>query len=322
MPIELSASIGIALYPVDGFDVETLLRNADSAMYRAKESGRNNYQLCTEEMKTRALERLSLETRLRKAMQLNQLILHYQPQVNLATGRVIGVEALVRWNDPERGLIEPLSFIPMAEESRLIFPIGEWVLHNACVQAREWRDCGLPPLRVAVNLSARQFQQFELAQLVRRTIADARIDSSVLELEITESTAMQNAELSIEVLRSLCEIGVAISIDDFGTGYSSLNYLKRFPINAVKVDRAFVNGVATNESDSAIVSAVIAIARTLRLRVVAEGVETEAQFAFLQRRQCDEAQGFYFSRPVDADNITSALIQEPMNGFRQARHEM
>jgi diguanylate cyclase (GGDEF)-like protein/PAS domain S-box-containing protein len=322
MPIEVSASIGIALYPVDGFDVETLLRNADSAMYRAKESGRNNYQLCTEQMKTRALERLSLETRLRKAMQLNQLILHYQPQVSLTTGRIIGVEALVRWNDPERGLIEPLAFIPMAEESRLIFPIGEWVLHNACVQAREWRDCGLPPMRMAVNLSARQFQSYDLADLVRRTIADARIDPAVLDLEITESTAMQNAELSIEVLRSLCDIGVAISIDDFGTGYSSLNYLKRFPINAVKVDRAFVNGVATNESDGAIVSAVIAIARTLRLRVVAEGVETEDQYAFLQRRQCDEAQGFYFSRPVDADGITRALVEQPMLNVRQSRLQM
>jgi diguanylate cyclase (GGDEF)-like protein/PAS domain S-box-containing protein len=321
-PIDLSASIGIALYPVDGFDVETLLRNADSAMYRAKESGRNNYQLCTDEMKTRALERLSLETRLRKAMQLNQLILHYQPQVNLATGRVVGVEALVRWNDPERGLIEPLAFIPIAEESRLILPIGEWVLHNACMQARQWRDRGLAPLRVAVNLSARQFQQYDLADLVRRTIVDARIDPSVLELEITETTAMQNAELSVEVLRSLCEIGVAISIDDFGTGYSSLNYLKRFPINAVKVDRAFVGGVATNESDDAIVSAVIAIARTLRLRVVAEGVETEDQFAFLQRRQCDEAQGFYFSPPLIAGEITSALIDHPIISMRQPRMQM
>jgi diguanylate cyclase (GGDEF)-like protein/PAS domain S-box-containing protein len=322
MPIEISASIGIALYPVDGFDVETLLRNADSAMYRAKESGRNNYQLCTDEMKTRALERLSLETRLRKAMQLNQLLLHYQPQVNLATGRVIGVEALVRWNDPERGLVEPMSFIPMAEESRLIFPIGEWVLHNACVQAREWRDLGLQPLRMAVNLSARQFQQYDLAELVRRTITDARIDPGVLELEITETTAMQNAELSVEVLRSLCDIGVAISIDDFGTGYSSLNYLKRFPINAVKVDRAFVGGVATNESDGAIVSAVIAIARTLHLRVVAEGVETEDQFAFLQRRQCDEAQGFYFSPPMDADNIPRALAQDSVLDIRQSRLQM
>jgi diguanylate cyclase (GGDEF)-like protein/PAS domain S-box-containing protein len=322
MPIELSASIGIALYPVDGFDVETLLRNADSAMYRAKESGRNNYQLCTEDMKTRALERLSLETKLRKAMQLNQLVLHYQPQVNLATGRVIGVEALVRWNDPERGLIEPLAFIPIAEESRLILPIGEWVLHNACVQAREWRDCGLAPLRMGVNLSARQFQQYDLADLVRRTIHDAGIDPSVLELEITETTAMQNAELSIEVLRSLCDIGVAISIDDFGTGYSSLNYLKRFPINAVKVDRAFVGGVGTNESDGAIVSAVIAIARTLRLRVVAEGVETEDQFAFLQRRQCDEAQGFYFSRPLEAEGLTRALMHPPMHDLRQPRLQM
>src|SRR5438045_1450154 len=162
MPVEISASIGIALYPVDGFDVETLLRNADSAMYRAKESGRNNYQLCTDEMKTRAVERLSLETRLRKAIQLNQLVLHYQPQVNLATGRVIGVEALVRWNDPDRGLIEPMAFIPIAEESRLILPIGEWVLHHACVQARAWLDCGMTPLRMAVNLSARQFQQYDL----------------------------------------------------------------------------------------------------------------------------------------------------------------
>jgi diguanylate cyclase (GGDEF)-like protein/PAS domain S-box-containing protein len=319
MPIELSASIGIALYPVDGFDVETLLRNADSAMYRAKESGRNNYQLCTEEMKTRAVERLSLESRLRKAVSLDQLVLHYQPQINLAAGQVVGVEALVRWNDPENGLIEPLAFIPIAEESRLILPIGEWVLRNACVQARTWQDRGLRALRVGVNLSARQFQQHDLADTVKRAIDDAGIDASTIELEITETTAMQNAELSVEVLRSLCDIGVAISIDDFGTGYSSLNYLKRFPLNAVKVDRAFVAGVPTNESDSAIVTAVIGIARSLHLRVVAEGVETEEQYAFLQRRQCDEAQGFYFSPPLTAEAFARSLIERPVMRMPEPR---
>ncbi len=317
--IELSTSIGIALYPVDGHDVETLLRNADSAMYRAKESGRNNYQLCTEEMKTRALERLSLESRLRKAIQADQLLLMYQPQVNLATGRVVGAEALVRWNDPERGVIEPNDFIPIAEESRLIIPLGEWVLNAACREARVWRDRGLSNLRMAVNLSARQFQQHDLVEVVRRAINDAGIEPNVIELEITETTAMANAELTIEVLRGLCDIGVSTAIDDFGSGYSSLAYLRRFPINAVKIDRAFIGGVSTNEGDEAIVAAVIAIARSLRLRVVAEGVETDEQFAFLQRRQCDEAQGFYFSPAMTAETMSRTLFERPVFGTREPR---
>jgi diguanylate cyclase (GGDEF)-like protein/PAS domain S-box-containing protein len=318
-PIEISASIGIALFPADGHEVETLLRNADSAMYRAKESGRNNYQLCTEDMKTRALERLSLETRLRKALQKDQLLLMYQPQVNLATGRIIGAEALVRWNDPDRGMIDPMQFIPIAEESRLIVPLGEWVLRAACRQAKEWHDGGAETLRVSVNLSARQFQQQDLAEMVERVIREAEVDPSQIELEITETTAMQNAEASIEILHALCDIGVAISIDDFGTGYSSLNYLKRFPITAVKIDRAFVNGVSSNAGDDAIVSAVIAIARSLRIRVVAEGVETEEQFGFLQRRQCDEAQGFYFSPPMTAEALTRTLSERPILGMREPR---
>jgi diguanylate cyclase (GGDEF)-like protein/PAS domain S-box-containing protein len=306
MPIEVTASIGIALYPVDGTDPESLLRNADSAMYRAKESGRNNYQLCTDDMKRRATERLSLETRLRKAINDEHLMLLYQPQISLVSGRVIGTEALVRWNDNGR-MIEPSAFIPVAEESRLIVPLGEWVLRTACRQAKRWHDDGLPGLRTSVNLSARQFQQHDLVQMVRRVIDDTGIDPSTLELEITETTAMQNGDVTIEVLRALRDLGVGISIDDFGTGYSSLEYLKRFPISAVKIDRAFVQDITNGESDAAIVAAVIGIARSLRLRVVAEGVETKAQYTFLQRRQCDEAQGFYFSRPIAPEEIAGLV---------------
>jgi len=312
MTIELSASIGIALYPEDGFDVETLLRNADSAMYRAKESGRNNYQLCTDEMKTRALQRLSLESRLRKAIQSEQLMLLYQPQVSLVTGQIVGAEALVRWMDGERGMIAPSEFIPIAEESRLILPLGEWVLRAACKQAREWHDRGLTDMRVAVNISAKQFQQQDLAEVVRRAIKESGVDAHTIELEITETTAMQNAEMTIDVLRALCNIGVSIAIDDFGTGYSSLGYLKQFPINAVKIDRSFVSGVNTSESDAAIVAAVVAIARSMHLRVIAEGVETEEQLAFLRRRGSDEAQGFYFSPPVAAETLTRVLADRPL----------
>ncbi|HET7433630.1 MAG TPA: EAL domain-containing protein [Thermoanaerobaculia bacterium] len=319
MPIEVTASIGIAIYPTDGIDVETLLRNADSAMYRAKESGRNNVQLCTDDMKQMALERLSLETRLRRAIHDGQLVLRYQPQVSLLTGRIIGVEALVRWNDPERGMVEPSAFIPIAEETRLIVPLGEWVLRTACMQMKEWHDRGVGPIRMAVNLSARQFQHHELVEMVRATLAAAQIDPSLLELEITETTAMQNGEATMEVLRALRAIGVGISIDDFGTGYSSLGYLKRFPINAVKIDGAFVRDLATSDGDAAIISAVIGIARSLRLRVVAEGVETAEQFAFLRTKECDEAQGFYFSRPIPGEELTRVLLENRAYVRREPR---
>jgi diguanylate cyclase (GGDEF)-like protein/PAS domain S-box-containing protein len=318
-PIEASASIGIALYPTDGSDVDSLLRNADSAMYRAKESGRNNYQLCTAEMKRRAIERFTMEARLRKAIPNGELMLLYQPQVSLVSGRVVGAEALVRWNDPERGMIEPMAFIPTAEESRLIIPLGEWVLRAACTQARQWHDRGLKPLRVAVNLSAKQFQQHDLVDMIRRILIETKVDASSIELEITETTAMQNADATVDVLRSLCNLGLSISIDDFGTGYSSLAYLKRFPLASVKIDRSFVAGIAANEGDAAIVGAVIAIARAMRLRVIAEGVETEEQFALLQRRQCDEAQGFYFGAPMSADSLTKALIERRALGIREPR---
>ena len=303
MQIEVSASIGIALCPVDGNDPEALLRNADSAMYRAKESGRNTYQLCTDEMKGRALQRLSLETKLRRALHEDQLMLHYQPQVSLADGKIIGAEALLRWNDPERGVVYPGSFIPVAEECRLILPIGDWVLRTACEQMRRWRDQGLQLPRLAINLSPRQFQQQDLVDTVRRVLEETKLDAKALEIEITETTAMANAEATVVTLHSLRELGVSISIDDFGTGYSSLNYLKRFPITCVKIDGAFVRDLSRTEGDAAIVSAVIAIARSLRLRVIAEGVENEEQLTFLKRRRCDAAQGYYFSRPVAAEAL-------------------
>jgi diguanylate cyclase (GGDEF)-like protein/PAS domain S-box-containing protein len=309
MQIVVTASVGISLYPVDGADPEALLRNADSAMYRAKEAGRNTYQLCTDEMKQRAMDRLSIESRLRTALRDQQMVLAYQPQINLLTGRTIGVEALVRWNDPERGVMQPAAFIPIAEESRLIVPLGEWVLRTACRQTKEWHDQGSGPVRVAVNLSARQFQQHDLVEMVQSALEDVDLSPSSLELEITETTAMQNAEVTVETLRALRDLGVGISIDDFGMGYSSLNYLRRFPITGVKIDRAFVSDVTSNDGDAAIVSAVIGMARNLRLRVTAEGVETAEQFAFLRSRECDEAQGYYFGRPVCATEMTRALIR-------------
>ncbi|HET8773815.1 MAG TPA: EAL domain-containing protein [Thermoanaerobaculia bacterium] len=309
MPIVVTASVGISLYPGDGADPEALLRNADSAMYRAKEAGRNTYQLCTDEMKQRAMDRLSVESRLRAGIRDQQLVLAYQPQINLLTGRTIGVEALVRWNDPERGVVQPAEFIPIAEESRLIVPLGEWVLRTACRQTKEWHDRGSGPVRVAVNLSARQFQQQDLVEMVQSALEDVDLSPSSLELEITETTAMQNAEVTVETLRALRELGVGISIDDFGMGYSSLNYLRRFPITGVKIDRAFVSDVTSNDGDAAIVSAVIGMARNLRLRVTAEGVETAEQFAFLRSHECDEAQGYYFGRPVCATEMTRALAR-------------
>ena len=294
----ITSSIGIALSPNDGVDAETLLKNADSALYRAKESGRNNYQLCTDEMKVRALERLSLENSLRRALDRGELTLHYQPVVHLASGRVSGMEALIRWEHPERGITYPDSFIPLAESSRLIVPIGDWVLREACRQAREWQERGVHDFRMSVNLSPRQFQQRDLIQTIGATLAETGLDPKLLELEITESTAMQNVDLTVETLHELKAMGISISIDDFGVGYSSLNYLKRFPIDTVKIDKSFVRDLESDASDAAIISAVIGIARILNLRVIAEGVENEQQLAFLQRKQCEEMQGFLFSGPL------------------------
>ncbi|HEV8611778.1 MAG TPA: EAL domain-containing protein [Thermoanaerobaculia bacterium] len=305
----LTTSMGVSLYPIDGIDAETLVQNADTAMYRAKDQGRDNYQLYAPAMNTRANERLSLENRLRQALQRQELVLYYQPIVDLSTGRVRGAEALLRWRHPERGLLPPAEFITLAEISGLITPIGKWVLETACEQIREWQALGHPRLTVSVNLSPRQFQQADLVSEVAAALAAAEIEAGCLDLEITESSAMENAERTINTLWELRRLGVGISLDDFGTGYSSLNYLKRFPIDRVKLDRSFVRDVVKNSEDAAIVRAIIAMAHTLKMVVVAEGVETEDQLAFLRQHQCDEMQGFLFSPPVASADLLKLLVR-------------
>lgn len=303
----VSTSIGVSIYPTDGLDAETLVRNADTAMYRAKDSGRDNYQLYAPAMNAQALERLALENMLRKAIAQNELTLHYQPLVDAGTHRVTGMEALIRWHHPDRGLLAPGHFISVAEVSGLIIPIGEWVIHTALRQLKKWQREFGSTLRMSINLSARQFQQQDLVDQIRAAVAEHGIDPTSLELEITESHAMQNAEGTIRTLRELKRIGVRIAMDDFGTGYSSLNYLKRFPIDTLKLDQAFVRGVMTDPSDAAIVSAVISMAHSLDLEVVAEGVETEGQLSFLQGHHCDIIQGFLFSAPLPVDEMVSYL---------------
>ena len=303
----VTTSIGIAIFSDDGADAETLLKNADRAMYRAKEAGRNNYQFATPAAFDTG--RLSLERSMHHAFEREEFVVHYQPMIDLARDRVVGAEALIRWNHPEHGLMYPDDFIPVAEDCGLIFPIGEWVLRTACTQMKRWHDAGHARLRVAVNLSARQFQQRELPSVIERVLAETSFPAAMLDVEITESAAMQNAELSLTIMKRLKEMGVRISIDDFGTGYSSLSYLKRFPIDTVKIDQGFVRDLGAGPSDGAIISAVISMARALKLRVVAEGVETEEQLAFLQREQCAEIQGFLFSRAVPAAEFEAALAR-------------
>ncbi len=306
--LHVTASVGIAVYPGDGDDPESLLQSADAAMYRAKEQGRNNYQLCTPGMNDRALERMALEGRLRRALDGDELVLHYQPLVDAATSKVVGTEALLRWQHPERGLLMPDQFIPVAEESRLILPIGDWVLRVACRQLRSWHEAGFPELRMSVNLSARQFQQPGLVASVRDALEGAGLGPCFLELEITESIAMSNVGWTAEVLKALRAMGIRISIDDFGTGQSSLSYLKHFPLSTLKIDRSFVRDMASDPEDEAIASAVIALAHVLGLSVIAEGVETEAQLALLRRAGCEEYQGYLFSRPVSAGALLELLV--------------
>ena len=299
--IEVSVSIGIAVYPYDGNDLDTLLRNADDAMYRAKKAGRNGYQLSTEQMKTRATERLSMQSRLRKAMDDGELVLAYEPQVLISSGFISAADALVRWKNPERGIVEASEFMPIAEETRLIVPLGEWMLFTACRQVRQWLDAGVPAPRMTVSISARQFQQRDLNRLVRRAIEEASIDPELLELQIRESTAMRDVEVTIDILNLLRDVGISVAIHNFGSGYSSLGSLQVLPINAVKIDRLLIQGDGMDAGNAAIVGAVIDVARTLGLRAGAEGVETREQFEFLKRRGCHEAQGPYFSGAVDAD---------------------
>lgn len=302
-----SASVGIAVYPDDGQNVDMLLKNAESAMYMAKERGGAGYQFYTKSMNDRVLERMLLETSLRQAITNNELVIHYQPIIDGLTGHTAGVEALVRWLHPERGLIPPMEFIPMAEETGLIVPIGEWVLRSACAQNKAWQDAGHRPVVVSVNLSGRQFRQPDLTRRISQVLADTGLAPEYLELEITESIALENVDYTITILNELRSMGIKISLDDFGTGYSSLSYLKRFPITTLKVDRMFVQDAAQHKQDAAIISTIINLAHNLNLTVVAEGVETPEQRLFLRERHCNMMQGFLFSRPVPAEQVIRLL---------------
>jgi diguanylate cyclase (GGDEF)-like protein/PAS domain S-box-containing protein len=303
----VGCSMGASLFPQDGTDAETLLKKADQAMYRAKDLGRNTYQFYQPEMNAAVGTRLDLERRLRRALRDKEFLLHYQPQVDMLTGQVVGLEALVRWQDPEMGLIPPAAFIPVAEESGLIAPLGEWVLREACRQNKAWQDAGLPPARVSVNLSARQFHRKNIATLVKAVLDESGLEPKYLELELTESAIMRNADEAAEMLGELRALGIGLAIDDFGTGYSSLGYLKRFQVDRLKIDRSFVSDIGLNGDDDTITSAIITLAHALQLQVIAEGVETAEQLDFLKARCCDEMQGYYFSRPIAHEGIPSLL---------------
>jgi diguanylate cyclase (GGDEF)-like protein len=317
--LHVNCSIGASLYPRDGRDAVALLKNADTAMYRAKEGGRNRGQFYLEEMNARLGERLSLERLLRHALERGELLLNYQPQVDLRTGAIVGAEALIRWQQPELGLVPPDKFIPIAEETGLIVPIGEWVLQTACAQAGAWRAAGLPQIRLAVNLSAAQFRHKRLGESIRQALRANRLKPDSLELEITESMIMHDPAGTIRLLEELKAIGVRIAVDDFGTGYSSLGYLKRFPIDVLKIDQSFVRGIANNRSDAAIARTVINLARSLYLHTVAEGVETAEQADLLHAWTCDEAQGYHFSRPLAAEDFTALLAARQRYSMKEYR---
>jgi diguanylate cyclase (GGDEF)-like protein/PAS domain S-box-containing protein len=305
----VSCSIGISIYPDHGLDSETLIKNADAAMYSAKESGRNNFRFFTNEMNVQVVERLTIEHNLRLALERDEFFLVYQPQMDIRSGQIAGMEALIRWRHPELGLVLPGRFMSVAENSGLILPIGEWVLRTACRAARHWQEQGLPPLPVAVNVSAIQFRQEAFGALVRNVLQTIGLATHFLELEVTESLLLSNAERSLPVLHELKAMGVKLTIDDFGTGYSSLSYLRHFPINKLKIDRSFIKMVASNPGDAAITAAIIVMAKSLNLKVIAEGVEDSAQMSFLEAHQCDEIQGYYFSKPLTCDEITAKLRQ-------------
>jgi len=310
----VTASIGIALYPGDGDDIDALIRNADTAMYRAKDSGRNNYQFYAAAMNEEAQQRLRLETDLRHATERNELFVLYQPQADISVRRIVGAEALVRWQHPGLGLIPPMEFIPIAEESGLIVQVGEWVLRAVCRQNKAWQDAGLPPVRVAVNLSPLQFRQQDLFAVVSAALKESGLEPQYLELELTESIFMEDIEAAIVTLRQIKNLGVALSIDDFGTGFSSLSYLKRFPIDTLKIDQSFVRDSPGNPDDSAIVEAIIAMAHSLKLKAIAEGVETEQQLAFLRERGCEMMQGYLCARPLAPDQFAEILVTHHRGG--------
>ncbi len=308
--LHITMSIGITLYPYDGEDADTLLRNADTALYRAKEQGRNNYQLYTPAMNARAFERLALENSLRKAVERREFLVYFQPQFDLQTETIVGVEALLRWQHPDLGIVYPSEFIGIAEETGLITQLGDWVLRTSCLQNKAWQKAGLPPMTVAVNLSGRQFQQQDLVESIARILKETGLDPSWLEIEITESIAMQNADYTNVVLRSLKGMGVRVALDDFGTGYSSLSYLKKFPIDTLKIDQSFVRDLTSDPNDAAIANAVIVLAHSLKLKVIAEGVELKEQETFLREHQCDMTQGFLFSMPLPTAALEAFIRQK------------
>jgi diguanylate cyclase (GGDEF)-like protein/PAS domain S-box-containing protein len=303
----ITASIGISIYPDNGTNPDNLLKNADIAMYHAKGQGKNNYQFYTSEMDKDADRKLGLENSLRRSVEREELIIYYQPKVDIRSGTIIAMEALIRWEHPEFGLLSPAEFIPLAEETGMIIPIGEWVLLKACQQNKAWQDYGLPPMRVAVNLSAYQLQHKTLIDSVKNALESSGMEASYLELEVTETVIMQNPDFAVSILSELREIGVHISIDDFGTGYSSLAHLKRFSVNTLKIDKAFVRDVEIDTTDAAIAIAIIAMGNSLNLKVIAEGVETVGQLAFLKDNQCDEMQGYLFSRPMPAEDVVGFM---------------
>jgi diguanylate cyclase (GGDEF)-like protein/PAS domain S-box-containing protein len=307
----ITASIGIATYPDDGNDAETLLKHADLAMYHAKANGFNTFQFFEPGMNARAAERQLLENGLRHAIERGQFVLHYQSKINLATGAIVGVEALVRWSHPERGLILPGQFLAIAEESGLIVPIGRWVMTECCNRARAWRDAGLPPIRMAINISAVELRTKGFVSGVRAMLTQAKLEPSDLELELTETFLLQNADSTAAVLEALKDVGVRLALDDFGTGYASLSHLRRFPIDTLKIDRSFVRDIAMDSDDASIVRAVIGMGKSLDMQVVAEGVETSEQFDFLRQQGCPEGQGYYFSEPIVAAEFARNLGRHP-----------
>jgi diguanylate cyclase (GGDEF)-like protein len=318
----VTASIGISVYPVHGEDSQTLLKHADIAMYRAKELGKNTYQFYTKHLNEHSFERLELESALRHALSRDEFSLHYQPKADPRTGKIVGLEALLRWKHPEFGMVPPDKIIPLAEETGLIVDIGAWAIRTACMHRRAWQDIGLPPLRVAVNLSARQFVQASLLKDVRDSLARAQIDAHWLELEITESTVMHDPDQAMKLLGEFKKMGVHLTVDDFGTGYSSLAYLKRLPLDCVKIDRSFIRGVPGDASDCAIARTIINMAHSLQLTVVAEGVENFAQAEFLVQQGCDEVQGYYYSKPLSEEDLVDFLLNEGNEtGVRKTPHK-
>lgn len=307
--LSTSASIGISVFPQDGEDFDSLLQKADTALYKAKGNGRNAYQFFTEQMNSEAVEYLKIRNGLRQALIKNEFLLHYQPQINLADGKVVGVEALIRWNHPELGLLQPGRFIDIAEDSGLIVPMGDWVLRQACQQAVEWRSAGLPPIVVAVNLSAIQFKRGDVEKSVIQALNTSGHDPNYLELELTESILIHDTERMLATLQRLKAMGMKLSIDDFGTGYSSLSYLKRFEVDKLKIDQSFVRDMANDRNDAAIVQAIIQMARSLKLQVIAEGVEDEQLVRLLHDQQCDEAQGYHFARPMTPNAFVDYMEQ-------------